>query len=88
MEIYRPILSLALLHLISSSLGVHQSPSLISQNRLLSVLRSTADVLVGVGHDLSTSVLGELGREGRLDLLGRDVFGGELGREMWRRIMG
>jgi len=88
--LYRPLLALALTHLISLVTSLPNSP-IISLTHVSTVLRSTYDTLMSAQpiDRGPASLLAEMVETGHVVGLGkREVLGIEPGRELWRRILG
>ena len=88
--LYRPLLSLALAHLICLVTSLPHSP-LISLQHVQTVLRSTYDTLSSAQpiDQGPTSLLAEMVESGHVVGIGKkEVLGFEPGRELWRRILG
>ncbi|ORY31646.1 hypothetical protein BCR39DRAFT_87706 [Naematelia encephala] len=93
--LYRPLLSLAILHLTALCTYLPASP-IISLPHVQTVLRSTLETLstpvlpLGIGAGGGIGLLGEMVERGDVSGVVKREFGGgvELGKDVWRRILG
>jgi len=85
-QLYKPLLGLSILHLITLALCLPSSP-LISALHVTQVIRGVADALVGIIPERGLGLLGEIVEKGDLGI-GQGLIGEEPGRGVWKRLLG